>query len=106
MNFLRASVITQGYVCRQLLFAHRTESQEVQAKVQLPSLAEDFTLTSLLGFSDPVNFSECDGKIQETPHCCCLVARLCLTHCDLMDCSTAGFPILHHHPELVQPHIH
>ena len=27
--------------------------------------------------------------------CCCSVAKLCLTLCDPMDCSTPGFPILH-----------
>ena len=27
--------------------------------------------------------------------CCCSVAKLCLTFCDPMDCSTPGFPILH-----------
>ena len=30
-------------------------------------------------------------------NCCCfLVTKLCLTLCDLMDCSMAGFPVLHH----------
>ena len=30
--------------------------------------------------------------------CCCSssVANLCLTHCDPMDCSTPGCPVLHH----------
>ena len=27
---------------------------------------------------------------------CCSVAKLCLTLCDPMDCSTPGFPVLHH----------
>ena len=36
---------------------------------------------------------------------CCSVARACLTLCDLTDCNTAGFPVLHHFPELAQkPH--
>ena len=26
---------------------------------------------------------------------CCLVAYLCLTFCDSMDCRTPGFPVLH-----------
>ena len=60
----------------------------------------------LMEFSVTVNFSECDGKIRETPCCCCSVIRLCLTHYDLMDCRTADFPVLHHLPELVQTHIH
>ena len=65
MNFLCASLITRRYVYRQLVFEHKTECQEVQAKVQLPSLAEDFTLITLLGFSDPQQYSDCDGKISQ-----------------------------------------
>ena len=37
---------------------------------------------------------------------CCSVAKLCLTLCDFMDCSTPGFLILHHLPELAQTHVH
>ena len=39
-------------------------------------------------------------------YCCCSVAQLCLTLCDPMNCTTPGFPILHHLPELTQTHIH
>ena len=28
---------------------------------------------------------------------CCSVAKLCVTLCDPMDCSTPGFPVLHYH---------
>ena len=38
--------------------------------------------------------------------CCCSVSQLCLTLCDPIDCSTPGFPVLHHLSELVQTHIH
>ena len=38
--------------------------------------------------------------------CCCLVAWLCPTLCDPMDCSTPGFPVLHHLQELAQTHVH
>ena len=38
--------------------------------------------------------------------CCCLVAQSCLTLCNPMDCSTPGFPVLHHLPEFVQTHVH
>ena len=37
---------------------------------------------------------------------CCLVAKLCLTLCDPMDCSTPGFPVLHHLLEFAQTHVH
>ena len=36
----------------------------------------------------------------------CLVAQLCQTLCDPMDCSTPGFPVLHHLPEFVQALVH
>ena len=36
---------------------------------------------------------------------CCSVTQLCLTLCDLMDCSTPGFPVLHHLPEFAQTHV-
>ena len=37
--------------------------------------------------------------------CGCSVAWSCLTICDPMDCSTPGFPVLHHTPELAQIHV-
>ena len=38
--------------------------------------------------------------------CCCLVAKLHLTLCDPMDCSTQGFPVFHYLPEFAQTHVH
>ena len=40
------------------------------------------------------------------PCCCYSVAQLCPTLWDPMDCSTPGFPVLHHLPELAQTHVH
>ena len=37
--------------------------------------------------------------------CCCSAAQLCQTLCNPMDCSTSGFPVLHHFPEFAQTHI-
>ena len=34
--------------------------------------------------------------------CCCSVTQLCLTLCDPMVCSTPGFPVLHHLPNLLK----
>ena len=34
------------------------------------------------------------------------VVQSCLTLCELMDCSTPGFPFLHHLPEFAQTHVH
>ena len=39
--------------------------------------------------------------------CCCLsVAKLCLTLCDPMNCSTPDFPVLHYLLEFSQTHVH
>ena len=37
---------------------------------------------------------------------CCSVSQLCLTLWDLMDCSTLGFSVFYHLPELPQTHVH
>ena len=37
---------------------------------------------------------------------CCSLTQLCLTLCDPVDCSTPGFPVLHHLPELAQTCVH
>ena len=34
------------------------------------------------------------------------VAQSCPTLCDLMDCSTPGFPVHHQLPDLTQTHVH
>ena len=39
-------------------------------------------------------------------YCCCSVAKSCPTLCDPMDCSTPGFPVHHHLPELAQTYVH
>ena len=44
--------------------------------------------------------------ISRNSHCCCSLAQSCPTLCDPMDCSTPGFPVLHHLPELAQTHVH
>ena len=59
----------------------------------------------------------CSQKIEKTQQnlaimpgllhagCRCSVAKLCLTLCDPMDCSTPGFPVLHHFSEFAQIHV-
>ena len=38
--------------------------------------------------------------------CCSSTAQSCPTLCDPMDCSTPGFPVLHHLPEISQVHVY
>ena len=39
-------------------------------------------------------------------NCWCSVAKSCLTLGNPTDCSTSGFPVLHHLPEFAQTHVH
>ena len=47
-----------------------------------------------------------DIKVRSMERCCCSVAWSCLTLCDPVDCSTPGFLVLHHLPELAYTHVH
>ena len=38
--------------------------------------------------------------------CCCSVSQSCPSLWNSVDCSTPGFPVLHHFPELAQTHAH
>ena len=72
-----------------------------------PSFSEtDFSPHYLLGTShlSPPNSSGCAGTPLSRSHCS--VDKLCPTLLDPMDCSTPGFPVLHHLPELAQTHVH
>ena len=46
------------------------------------------------------------GKNHDISTCCYSVAQLCPTLCDPMDCSTPGFPVLHHLLEFAHTHLH
>ena len=46
------------------------------------------------------------GRGTRPPMPCCSVTKLCLTLCDPIDCSTPGFPVLHHLPEFAEIHVH
>ncbi|CAI9156201.1 unnamed protein product [Rangifer tarandus platyrhynchus] len=43
--------------------------------------------------------------LEQTHRLCCSVAMSCPTLCDLMDCSTLGFPVLHYLPGFAQTHV-
>ena len=43
-------------------------------------------------------------SLRDSIHYCSLVAQSCATLCNPMDCSTPGFPVLHHLPELAHVH--
>ena len=43
---------------------------------------------------------------QQHTYCCCSVPKLCSTHCNRMENSTPGFPVLHYLLEFTQVHVH
>ena len=49
---------------------------------------------------------EAHGKVFNITNYCCSVTQLCPTLCDPMNCSTPGFLVLHHLPELAQTLVH
>ena len=61
---------------------------------------------SLVSYS-PWGHKESDTTLQtKCAVWCCSVTQSWLTLCNLMDCSTPGFPVLHHLPEFAQTHVH
>ena len=44
--------------------------------------------------------------MEASPYQRCCSVQSCLTLCDHMDCSTPGFPVLHHLPEFAQTLVH
>ena len=70
----------------------------------MEKIAPLFSLASNLNLAF---YSVMNIKHQTTGACCCCsVAQSCPTPCNPMDCSTPGFPILHHLLELAQTHVH
>ena len=54
-----------------------------------------------------LNCAHCASLWRETSRVSpCIIAQLCPTLHDPMDCSTPGFPVLHHLLELTQTHVH
>ena len=51
-------------------------------------------------------WKKCLSIKQFKTYCCCSVAQSCLTLWNPMDCTTLGFPVLHHLPEFAQTPVH
>ena len=45
-------------------------------------------------------------RLEEVLISSCSVTQSCPSLCDLMDCSTPGFPVHHQLPEITQTHVH
>ena len=70
----------------------------------LPSLPE--TAAPTRAPSSGSVFSSLMKRLDQRLIYCCSVAQPCSTHCDFMDWSMPGFPVLHHVPELAQTLVH
>ena len=58
----------------------------------------------MLLIQGPGRLNKADSKFKQMYFV--VVAQLCLTLCDPMDCRMPGFPVLHYLPEFVQTHVH
>ena len=67
----------------------------------VPELDSDAGCTSLCIYWKLLHYT-----LKKHEWCCCSVTLSCLTLCDPTDCSTPGFPVLHHLPELAQTQHH
>ena len=68
----------------------------------LPSLHLLWRVESEVSFPLPGMLDNILGMM----YYCCSVAQWCPTLCDPIDCSTPGFLVLHHPPELTQTCVH
>ena len=112
MNFFA----TPGLLClclpcpwdtgRTLFFSGKKKSHIWRGEEEAPSLPEACGPPGAVSRVQPwsVLFSVCQGC--GVVVCCSSVAKLCPTLCNPMDCSTAGFPVLHHLLEFAQTHVH
>ena len=73
------------------------------------SCTHAFRQTLTTKVSRPSSNHHCAGTSLQTSltqQCCCSATQSCSTLCNLMDCSTPGFPVLQHLLEFAQTHIH
>ena len=73
------------------------------------SVSHDVCLDGRLGVLESQSTDCLLDASHDTQHmvsCFCSVTELCLTLCDLMNCSTPGFPVLHYLSEFAQTHVH
>ena len=64
-----------------------------------------FSLHLSLSASPPTVHCSVTQPLPEC-HCCCSVTKSWPALWDPKDCSTPGFPVLHHLPEFAQTHVH
>ena len=95
------------YIC---VFVHIGEGHS--HPLQYSCLENSHGQRNLVGYS-PWGHKELDmtERLSTYVYVCvcvysCSVTQSCLTLCHPMDCSTPGFPVLHHLLELAERHVH
>ena len=64
--------------------------------------SENWHLNCVFESGGQYNFNSC----KTSNLICCSIAQSGPVLCDPMDCSTPGFPVLHHVLEFAQTHVH
>ena len=93
-NYLEKHLLKGSHLCFQWSFGDDRVCVWAGAKI---FLLKTILSESLLSLPLPPQWVCCC--------CCCSVAKLCPTLCDPMDCSTPGFPVIHHFLEFAQTHV-
>ena len=89
-SMTRYWIWVSAYIVKQV-------SREFWSTSGTPSVLEDFRPKPVVNYVLLSSAAE-EPFLDSFSFCCCYcsVARLCLTLCDPMDCSTPGFPVLHY----------
>ena len=71
------------------------------------SKPRDWTQVSCIAGRAFTNWATREAPVLKSDyHCCCSVPQSCLTLCNSVNCSTPGFPVIHHLREIAQTHFH
>ena len=125
---VQSDILLFLFVCLNLCRGQSKRKLVVHHRVRKKFLSQEGYIYSVVlneeGSTEKVNFiapAVCPPKLVQIhfPHtlsyftittlpggCCCSVAKLCLTLCNPINCSTPGFPVLHYLQEFAQTHFH
>ena len=79
-------------------------SRPIRPQTKIPSIKYQPSFQNQVSVGVFPEMSPVDHFVTMTP--VVVVTKLCLTLCDPVDCSTPGFPVLHHLLEFAQTHVH
>ena len=84
---------------------HTFQKSEPQIYIQIVKLHFFYHFCCKTNFKISIFVSLMRGWLS-IPGCSCSVTQLCLTHCNPIECSMQGLPVLHHLLKLAQTHVH